>query len=228
MGETTGLAELLGRFGPAGRLRHTHEAVERRVQAIATRRHPQDGMDVGEVVVHPRAMHADDAVEALLHRTQAARGHAECGTQVSEVVGVARRGDRVEQRRDRIGKVFVDVGIRPERHGRSSSCGGRGRGAHRRDRAALEDPKATVRVDRPFDVLRRARQPFKIEPETSEVEEPPRSERLSNARGSSGIGKINQHRDRKAVARDAKSSGIHAAGYQSVTEPLAVLDEQVV
>jgi hypothetical protein len=65
------------------------ELIECDRQLLAERRHAQHRVDVGEVVVHPRAVRADDRSERAIHRREPAARHAKREAQVAEVVVIA-------------------------------------------------------------------------------------------------------------------------------------------
>ena len=98
------------------------ELVERRRQLLAERRRAQHGVDAGQVVVHAGAVHADDLPQRIVDRREAPRRQSERAAEVPEVVVIAGRRHRVEQRRDRLREVLVDVGVRPEDLARVSSA----------------------------------------------------------------------------------------------------------
>ena len=95
---------------------------------------------------------------ALSPSPQRASRDAERAAEVAEVVVVAGARDRVEQRRDRLGKVLVDVGVRPDlRVGRgpgSPSCPVPGSDPGVVMGRDLDDPEVPGAIHRPLDVLR--------------------------------------------------------------------------
>ena len=120
-------------------------------------------MDVRQVVVHPRAVNADDPGQAAVHRAQSMARHAEGETEIAEVVVITRLRDRIEQRRNRPREILVDVGVRPQHIGRTlriTASAGR-----RRDRTGLEYPDHAILVNRPLDVLSRPQLGFQPERE---------------------------------------------------------------
>ena len=126
--------------------------VEGRREPFPKRRHAQHRVKVGQVVVHPRPVDADDPGEAPVHRAQPMARHAEGETEIAEVVIVTGLRNRIEQRRDRLREVLVDVRVRPHHIGRTlrvAASAGR-----RRDRTGLQNPGHAVLVNRPLDVLR--------------------------------------------------------------------------
>ena len=153
---------------PARRgLFRSDELVEGAGEQIAERCRAEHRMDAREVVVHPRAVNADDLAQRGFHRAQPSLGNAERAAEVPEVVVVADPRNRIEQRRDRLRKVLVDVRVRPAnprtrwtaRTFEPRSC----------NRTGLDDPELAVTVDRPFDVLRGAEGLFNVERQPREL-----------------------------------------------------------
>ena len=161
-------------------------------------------------------MDADDLPERPLDRREPAAREPERAAEIPEIVVVPLRRDGIEQRTDRIGKVLVDVGVRPQRRGAIRlRAGARNR---RGDRARLHDPDAIRFVDRPLDVLRSAERRFDPEAEAGEIAEA----RIRQAAAVLGFGRVTD-RSARAIERDA--AGVHAAGHQRLAGARAVLDD---
>src|SRR5262249_31201424 len=138
--------------GRGARVSRSKNRVEGCGEQVAGRRRSQHRMDAEKVVVHPGAVHADDVPERLFHARQPMARDAERAAEIAEVVVVAEARDRVEQRRDRLREVLVDVGVRPANL--------RALSGRRGDRPRLKKPELTILVDRPLDVLLRSERPF--------------------------------------------------------------------
>ena len=93
------------------------EQIERVRQHFSAGCHSQDRVNVGEVIVQVRGMYADEISQGRLHRFNSSMRNAKCQAEIAEIVIVTQRSDRIEQRANRVGIVFVDVRIRPDHGG---------------------------------------------------------------------------------------------------------------
>ncbi len=147
------------------------ELIERAGQLLAEWRRAQHRVDAGEVVVHPRAMDADDPVQRVVDRGEPAGREAERAAEVQEVMVVAGGGHGVEQWSNRFGKVLVDVCVRPQNLARLPrklvasafrqpsalvASAVRRKKRYRGDRTCLHKPDSALSIDGPLDVLGRS------------------------------------------------------------------------
>ena len=207
------------------------ELIERAREHVTERHRSQDGVDAGQVVVHPRAMDADDLAQRRLHQRQAVARHPKRAPEVAKVVVVAKTRDRVEQRGDWLRKVFVDVRVRPLNLRVAGPAALWPRGY----RTALNDPELAVTINRPFDVLRRAEGVLDVERKSRqfrdlEVVEQERFCRRGVVRRS-GLRPSREAGAGRPVARgpaDRNASGIDRPRHERFTHPTAILEQHLV
>src|SRR4026209_472246 len=94
------LETVSGAHAPCRSVFGADELIERPRKRVPERYRPQDGMDAGQVVVHPRAMDTDDLSQRRLHQRKTLARHTERASEVAEVVVIAKARDGIEQRRD--------------------------------------------------------------------------------------------------------------------------------